>query len=81
MCLDEATASIDYHTDSLIRHTVRMAFRHSTVLVIAHRMETVMDCDRVLVMKNGEIAEMDKPSNLLSDTASEFYGLVYSKAT
>lgn len=58
-----------------------MAFRHSTVLVIAHRMETVMDCDRVLVMKNGEIAEVDKPSNLLSDTTSEFYGLVYSKAT
>lgn len=77
--MDEATASIDSQTDSLIRHTVRMAFRHSTVLIIAHRMETVMDCDRVLIMKNGIISEFEKPSTLLSDPKSEFYGLVYSK--
>lgn len=58
-----------------------MAFRHSTVLIIAHRVETVMDCDRVIVMKNGKIAEFDKPSNLLSDLKSEFHRLVYSKTT
>ncbi|KFM64283.1 Multidrug resistance-associated protein 7, partial [Stegodyphus mimosarum] len=67
LCMDEATACIDYQTDSLIRHTVRMAFRHSTILIIAHRIETVMDCDRVLVMKDGNILEIDKPSVLLSN--------------
>ncbi|GFU20326.1 multidrug resistance-associated protein 7 [Nephila pilipes] len=79
LCMDEATASIDYHTDSLIRHTVRMAFRRSTILVIAHRVETILDCDRVIVMKEGQIVEIDKPSSLLSDPNSEFHGLVYSK--
>ncbi|CAL1292974.1 unnamed protein product [Larinioides sclopetarius] len=79
LCMDEATASIDYHTDSLIRHAVRMACRRSTILVIAHRMETILDCDRVIVMKEGHLIEIDKPSTLLSNTKSEFYGLVYSK--
>ncbi|GFX49233.1 multidrug resistance-associated protein 7 [Trichonephila clavipes] len=79
LCMDEATASIDYHTDSLIRHTVRMAFRRSTILVIAHRVETILDCDRVIVMNEGQIVEIDKPSTLLSDPKSEFYGLVYNK--
>ncbi|GBM02676.1 Multidrug resistance-associated protein 7 [Araneus ventricosus] len=79
VCMDEATASIDYHTDSLIRHTVRMACRRSTILVIAHRMETILDCDRVIVMKEGHLVEIDKPSTLLSNPKSEFYGLVYSK--
>ncbi|KAF8770810.1 Multidrug resistance-associated protein 7 like [Argiope bruennichi] len=79
LCMDEATASIDYHTDSLIRHTVRMACRRSTILVIAHRMETILDCDRVIVMKEGHLVEIDKPSTLLSNPKSEFYGLVYNK--
>ncbi|XP_054723958.1 ATP-binding cassette sub-family C member 10-like [Uloborus diversus] len=77
LCMDEATASIDYQTDSLIRQTVRMAFRHSTVLIIAHRVESVMDCDRVLVMKEGEILEIGQPSDLLSNPKSAFYSLVY----
>ncbi|GIY85871.1 multidrug resistance-associated protein 7 [Caerostris extrusa] len=79
LCMDEATASIDYQTDSLIRHTVRMAFRRSTILVIAHRIETILDCDRVIVMKEGQIIEIDKPSTLLSDQKSEFHRLVYAK--
>lgn len=76
LCIDEATASVDEATDRLIQHVLRTAFRKSTVITIAHRIQTIFDSDRVLVMDQGEIAEFDTPDNLLSNHDSMFYKLV-----
>ena len=63
--MDEATASVDLDTDVLIQKVVRTEFKHCTVLTIAHRLNTIMDADRVLVMDQGIAAEFDQPHVLL----------------
>lgn len=63
--LDEASASLDNYTDMLVQKTVREQLSDRTVLTIAHRLATIADSDRVLVMDAGEIVEFDTPSNLL----------------
>ena len=55
LILDEATASIDSETDALVRESLNQAFEHSTVLIIAHRLSTVLNSDKVLVMDNGQV--------------------------
>ncbi|SCV70703.1 BQ2448_3465 [Microbotryum intermedium] len=62
--LDEATASVDLATDSHIQETIRSEFNDKTLLIIAHRLRTIIDCDRVLVMSEGQVAEYDTPINL-----------------
>eukprot|EP00741_Cyanophora_paradoxa_P012037 tig00020592_g11632.t1 len=72
LVLDEATASVDVHTDAVIQKTVREEFRDATVLTIAHRLETIADADRVLVLERGRVVEAGPPRALLADPASRF---------
>lgn len=67
LVLDEATASVDYETDSLIQKTITKEFAGCTVLTIAHRLHTVIHADRILVMDAGRNVEFDHPFNLLND--------------
>merc|ERR1712112_175287 len=67
LVLDEATAAVDLETDDLIQATIREEFSDCTVLTIAHRIKTILDSDRVMVMENGNISEFDRPSTLLND--------------
>ncbi|KAG5868321.1 hypothetical protein JTB14_015233 [Gonioctena quinquepunctata] len=76
LCIDEATANVDEETDRLIQHTLRTAFRNSTVITIAHRIQTILDSDRVLVLEHGQIIEFDSPDILLADPDSHFHKLV-----
>ncbi|NXP41332.1 MRP3 protein, partial [Leiothrix lutea] len=66
LILDEATAAVDLETDDLIQSTIRTQFVDCTVLTIAHRLNTIMDYTRVLVLDNGTIAEFDTPANLIA---------------
>ena len=72
LVLDEATASIDNATDTAIQTMIRENFQHATVLTIAHRLGTIMDSDRVLVLDDGRIAEFDSPERLLQRPDSMF---------
>lgn len=75
LILDEATAAIDIETDELIQKTIRSQFDDCTILTIAHRLNTIMDSDRIIVLDQGMIAEFDTPHNLMSNTNSIFFGM------
>eukprot|EP00055_Hartaetosiga_balthica_P014402 m.78839 g.78839 ORF g.78839 m.78839 type:complete len:1578 (-) comp8586_c0_seq2:145-4878(-) len=76
LVLDEATAAVDLETDDLIQTTIRTVFKECTILTIAHRLNTILDSDRVMVLSMGELKEFDTPHNLFNDTSSIFYGMV-----
>ncbi|KAL9925476.1 multidrug-Resistance like Protein 1 isoform 2-T4 [Glossina fuscipes fuscipes] len=75
LILDEATAAVDLETDDLIQKTIRTEFKDCTVLTIAHRLNTIMDSDKVIVLDKGEVTEFDSPVNLLENPYSAFYGM------
>ncbi|KAJ9558164.1 hypothetical protein OSB04_012778 [Centaurea solstitialis] len=66
LVLDEATAAVDVRTDDLIQKTIRKEFKSCTMLIIAHRLNTIIDCNRILVLENGQILEYDSPERLIS---------------
>lgn len=76
LLLDEATSSVDLETDKEIQQTLRNAFFGCTVLTIAHRVNTIMDSDKILVMKDGIAAEFASPQELLNDEMSLFSDIV-----
>nr|XP_009289330.1 multidrug resistance-associated protein 5 [Danio rerio]XP_017214608.1 multidrug resistance-associated protein 5 [Danio rerio]XP_021328455.1 multidrug resistance-associated protein 5 [Danio rerio]XP_021328456.1 multidrug resistance-associated protein 5 [Danio rerio]XP_021329979.1 multidrug resistance-associated protein 5 [Danio rerio] len=76
LLLDEATAAIDTETDRLIQDTIRSSFSGCTTLVIAHRLNTVLGCNRIMVLDQGQILEFDTPSNLLTDENSRFHAMM-----
>ncbi|CAD8136284.1 unnamed protein product [Paramecium pentaurelia] len=73
--IDEATANIDIDTESKIQQTIQTAFKKCTVITIAHRINTIMHCDKILVIDQGEAKEFDDPQKLLEDKSSIFYSL------
>ena len=75
LVMDEATASCDAHTDALIQDTLHAAFGNSTVLTIAHRLHTIVGCDKVLVMDAGRVAEQGSPSQLMQIEGGKFRGM------
>lgn len=75
LILDEATASIDPNTDDLIQSTIRSQFKDCTILTIAHRLNTIIDNDRIMVLDSGKLVEFDSPNNLLSNSSSLFYSM------
>ncbi|CAC5382413.1 ABCC5 [Mytilus coruscus] len=76
LLLDEATASIDTQTDSLIQKTIKEEFSDCTVVTIAHRLNTVLHSDRVMIMDNGEVIESGAPQDLLTDPHSFFNTMI-----
>lgn len=78
LILDEATASVDGETDAFIQQMIRKRFKGTTMLTIAHRLNTIMDFDKVLVMDKGKVAEFGPPVQLLENENGLFSNLVDS---
>lgn len=79
LVLDEATANIDSHTDALIQDTIRSNFKECTVVTIAHRLNTIIDSDRIIVMENGSIVEFGCPYELLHDKPDGYFSQMVEK--
>ncbi|XP_071390037.1 ATP-binding cassette sub-family C member 5-like isoform X2 [Centroberyx affinis] len=76
LILDEATAAMDSETDALVQETLRSSFQHCTTLTIAHRLHTVLNCHRVMVLNQGQVVEFDEPSKLLANENSRFCSML-----
>lgn len=79
--LDEATAAIDSESDALVQETMKVAFADCTMLTIAHRLNTVLNSDKILVMDQGQVAEFDTPEKLLSNSDSHFSKMITAAAS
>jgi ATP-binding cassette subfamily C (CFTR/MRP) protein 1 len=75
LIMDEATASIDSETDAFIQTMIRTKFVDCTVLTIAHRLHTIIDSTKILVMDKGYVGEYDSPDSLLAKPEGLFKGL------
>ena len=78
--MDEATASIDYQTEEIIQKAINELLKKSTILTIAHRIKTIINCDRIITLDNGSIVDFDTPKKLLENKQGLFYEL-YNKST
>ncbi|ORY28894.1 P-loop containing nucleoside triphosphate hydrolase protein, partial [Rhizoclosmatium globosum] len=76
LIMDEATANVDFSTDQFIQKALREHFKGTTLLTIAHRLNTLIDYDRILVLDAGVVAEYASPRELLMNQDSKFYGMV-----
>ncbi|KAG8914828.1 hypothetical protein FRC01_003897, partial [Tulasnella sp. 417] len=74
--LDEATASVDYKTDAAIQEAIATEFNDMTLIVVAHRLQTIMNADKILVLDAGRMVEFDTPQALLAREGSHFKALV-----
>ncbi|CEM14566.1 unnamed protein product [Vitrella brassicaformis CCMP3155] len=79
--LDEATAAVDTDTDQVLQATIRENFKDATTVTIAHRLETILHCDRILLLDKGAVVEYDDPVALLDDPTSSFRQLVNQMGT
>ena len=76
--LDEATANVDQVTDSLLQQTLRERFSTATIIAIAHRIDTIIDYDKILVLGNGKLLEYGSPYALLENPKGQFTSMVDS---
>jgi ABC-type multidrug transport system fused ATPase/permease subunit len=76
LVLDEATSNVDNATDALIQRALRQAFRGSTVLTIAHRLHTIADMDKILVLDQGRVAEFGAPGVLAEREGGVYRGML-----
>ncbi|KAF8528008.1 P-loop containing nucleoside triphosphate hydrolase protein [Hysterangium stoloniferum] len=74
--LDEATSAIDYATDAIIQNTLREVLKDATLITVAHRLQTIMDADKIIVLDAGNMVEFDTPSNLLKKDGGYLKSLV-----
>ena len=81
LVLDEATASVDADTDKFIQKMIRSKFKGTTLLTIAHRLNTIMDYDVVMVLDQGNVAEFGSPKELLENEEGHFSALVQATGT
>ena len=75
LLLDEATSKLDEESDKAVQMVFRTSFKNCTTLTIAHRINTIMDSDKILLLNNGQIDEYDEPKKLLENKESSFYQL------
>jgi len=73
--MDEATSSIDIKTEDTIQRAINEVMKNSTVITIAHRIKTIINYDKILVLDYGEIKEFDTPNKLIEDKNSLFFEL------
>jgi ATP-binding cassette subfamily C (CFTR/MRP) protein 1 len=74
--MDEATASIDVMTELIVQQLITEEFANSTVITVAHRLNTILNSDKILVLGFGKVLEFNTPENLQNDTGSEFYSML-----
>lgn len=74
--LDEATANIDIQTEQTIQKLIKESFKDCTMIVVAHRLQTIIASDRVLVLDHGKVAEFDSPEELRKNPESHFTKLI-----
>lgn len=79
--MDEATSNVDGETDKLMQPLLREEFNEHTVITVAHRLDTIMDCDVVLVLEAGKLVEVGPPSELEAKENGTFRALIHGKRT